>query len=241
VASNISRKPRRRESLLSKRTLQMNRRRDRILNAARQVISEQGYQHLTMRALAQESGVTVPTIYNLIGNKDAVLGATIQDGAGRFFEDVRPNANPVSILEKNVEELLRQPAYYRPLLRVLLNGGATEAMADIDTLYLRHLRESLEALIERGEIEPWVDCAILAERMLSNLYGASSEWATGVLSDEALPVAASYDACVALAGVATEKSRSRFQNRVRRLQKGPIESERGRARAARLSSSRDLA
>ena len=68
---------------MSKRTLQMKRRRDRILDAARELISDQGYEHLTMRTLAEASGVTVPTIYNLIGNKDAVLGAIF-----RFVESV---------------------------------------------------------------------------------------------------------------------------------------------------------
>jgi AcrR family transcriptional regulator len=226
---------------LSKRTLHMNRRRNRILDAARELISEQGFENLTMRALAQASGVTVPTIYNLIGNKDAVLGATIHDGTMRFFGDVRSSANPIAILEKNVTELLRQPAYYRPLLRILLNGGASEAMAEIDALYLRHLRETLKAMAERGELEPWVDCDILAERLLSNLYGAASEWATGLLSDETLPVVASFDANIALAGVATETSRRRFQNRARRLQKGPIEGGRARSVARSRDSSRNRA
>jgi AcrR family transcriptional regulator len=222
---------------LSKRALQMNRRRERILAAARQLISKQGYESLTMRALAQASGVTVPTIYNLIGNKDAVLGAAIRDGSMRFFGEVRPGASPIAILEKNVAELLLQPAYYRPLLRVLLHGTASDAMAEIDAQYLRHLRDALEVMSERGELEPWVDCAILAERLLSSLYGAASEWATGLLDDESLPVVASYDANIALAGVATEKSRRRFQNRARRLQKGPIRGGRSRKRDRKRSSS----
>ena len=222
---------------MSKRTVQMNRRRDRILDAARKVISQQGYEHLTMRALAEASGVTVPTIYNLIGNKDAVLGATIRDGTIRFFGDVRPGSSPTAILEKNVQELLRQPAYYRPLLRVLLHGGAREVMAEIDALYLRHLHDALEAMSERGELEPWADCSILAERLLSNLYGAASEWATGILSDETLPVVASYDANLTLAGVATAESRQRFQNRAQRLQKGPIQGGRTRKRDRKRSPS----
>jgi len=222
---------------LSKRALQMNRRRERILSAARKLISEQGYECLTMRALAQASGVTVPTIYNLIGNKDAVLGATIRDGSMRFFGEVQSGAGPIAILEKNVTELLLQPAYYRPLLRVLLHGTASDAMAEIDALYLRHLSDALESMAARGEIEPWVDCAILAERLLANLYGAASEWATGLLSDETLPVVASYDANITLAGVATDKSRRRFQNRARRLQKGSIEGGRSRKRGRKRSSS----
>jgi AcrR family transcriptional regulator len=214
----------------------MNHRRDRILEAARKVISEQGYEHLTMRALAQASGVTVPTIYNRIGNKDAVLAATIRDGTMRFFGDVQPGASPIAILEKNVTELLHQAAYYRPLLRVLLQGGASDAMQETDALYLRHLGERLEAMAEREELEPWVDCTILAERLLSNLYGAASEWATGLLNDESLPVVTSYDANLTLAGVATEKSRHRFQDRAQQLQKGPIESGRARRRGPSRSS-----
>ncbi len=209
----------------------MNLRRDRILVAARELISKHGHGHLTMRGLADASGVTVPTIYNLIGNKDAVLGATIREGTVRFFEEVRSNANPVAILEKNVEELLRQPDYYRPLLRALLSGEARDAMAEIDALYLEYLERALDAQKQRGQIEPWVESAILAERMLSNFFGAASEWASGVLSDKALPIAASHDAYLTLAGVASEKGRARFQGRARRLQQGAIASERGRVRA----------
>ena len=72
---------------MSKRTLEMNRRRDRILEAARELISKHGSGHLTMRSLAEASGVTVPTIYNLIGNKDAVLGATIHPGHGALLRE----------------------------------------------------------------------------------------------------------------------------------------------------------
>ncbi len=223
---------------MSKRTLHMNRRRERILDAARDLISKRGFEKLTMRALAQASDVTVPTIYNLIGNKDAVLGAAIHDGTMRFFDDVPSGHNPVAILEKNVAELLRQPAYYRPLLRVLLNGGASDAMAEIDALYLQHLSTTLQAMSERGELESWVDCDILAERLLSNLYGAASEWATGLVSDKALPLVASYDANIALAGVATEAVRTRFQNRARRLQKGDIAGGRARSLARKRKAAK---
>ena len=86
------------------------------------------------------------------------------------------------------------------------------------------------SLQRRGDLEPWVDTAILAERMLSNFFGAASEWASGVLSDAALPLAASYDANITLAGVATVDARLLFQKRARRAQKGKIASERARAR-----------
>ena len=223
---------------MSKRTLEMNRRRDRILDSARKLIGEQGYAHLTMRSLAEASGVTVPTIYNLIGNKDAVLGATIHDGTLRFWESTRRSSNPISILERIVNELLGQPAYYRPVLRALLNGGASDAMAELDGLFYAHLIDSLEAMVERDELERWIDCRILAERLLANLYGATSDWATGTLSDEALPGVAAYDACLTLAGVSTEKTRARFQARARKLQKPTIQIQRGRTPGRSASADR---
>src|SRR5688572_18582549 len=45
----------------------MTERRQRILAAARAIVAARGYEALTMRELAQKSRVTVPTLYNLIG------------------------------------------------------------------------------------------------------------------------------------------------------------------------------
>lgn len=226
---------------MSFRTLQMNLRRDRILNSARELVSTKGYASLTMRSLADAAGVTVPTIYNLIGNKDAVLGATIHSGTLRFWQKTGRKKDPVAILEAVVAEMLREPSYYRPILRVLTNGGAGEAMAELDEVFLENLRVPLEALADHGDLESWVDPAVLAARLRSSLNGVLSEWATGVLSDAALPLAASYDANIALAGVTTEKSRRRFQNRARRFQKRQLELTSGHTRVRQTKRSRDLA
>ena len=221
---------------MTKRALEMSRRRERILEAARELIARDGYENLTMRSLAQASGVTVPTIYNLIGNKEAVLGATIHEGTIRFWEGVQVGEDPLPILDRIITELLNQPAYYRPVLRILLNGGASSEMAELDGLFLKHVQDTVAGMSERGELEPWVDSAILGERLLSNLYGSTSEWVTGRLSDEALPVAASYDANLTLASVTTGERRKTFLENAARAQKGPIESERRRFRERRQAS-----
>jgi len=219
----------------------MNLRRDQILDAARELISERGYENLTMRMLAQSAGVTVPTIYNLIGNKEAVLGATIHDGTVRFWQNAELSDDPLTIIETIVSELLHRPEYYQPVLRVLLNGGASTEMAELDGLFLKHLQDTLASMSERGALESWVDAEILGERMLSNLYGAISEWVSGRLSDEALPTAAGYDAAIALAGLTSEKARKTFRSRARKLQKGAIVSERAKARKKLRSSARKRA
>ncbi|MGE4607774.1 MAG: helix-turn-helix domain-containing protein, partial [Myxococcota bacterium] len=59
------------------RTEQKAERRERILGSAREMIGARGYESLTMRDLARTARVTVPTIYNLIGGKEAVLFAAV--------------------------------------------------------------------------------------------------------------------------------------------------------------------
>ena len=55
------------------RSANMARRRSAILDQARRIIGQQGFDALTLRDLARAAEVTVPTIYNLIGNKQALL------------------------------------------------------------------------------------------------------------------------------------------------------------------------
>jgi len=54
-------------------------RRARILAAARQLIAERGFEGLTMRELARAGRVSVPTVYNLLGGKHAVLMAELEE------------------------------------------------------------------------------------------------------------------------------------------------------------------
>ena len=56
----------------------MERRRQRILAEARTALANDGFEGLTLRTLAQRAGVTVPTIYNLVGNKDDLLRRLIE-------------------------------------------------------------------------------------------------------------------------------------------------------------------
>lgn len=61
------------EPFVSTRQANKEKRRRRILDAAREILTEKGYEALNTRDLAKAAGVTTPTLYNLVGNKDAIL------------------------------------------------------------------------------------------------------------------------------------------------------------------------
>ena len=84
---------------------QMAERRQRILAAAREIIAGRGYEALTMRELARASRVTVPTLYNLIGGKQAVLGRRLIKipGATEFTTATQTNPNWAAGLEVRLE------------------------------------------------------------------------------------------------------------------------------------------
>ncbi|MFC1579066.1 TetR/AcrR family transcriptional regulator [Pseudomonadota bacterium] len=66
------------------RTSNMEKRRERILEQARKMLAEGGFDALNLRDLAVRSKITVPTIYNLVGNKAEVLKALVMGGFATF-------------------------------------------------------------------------------------------------------------------------------------------------------------
>jgi AcrR family transcriptional regulator len=184
-------------------------RRTRILAAAREIVAEQGYEALTMRDLARAANVTVPTIYNLIGSKEAVLFAAVEEQTAGFVarieasEGASPAARILSVVEVSVQELLRLPGYYRSLLRLLLTSGAAGEMRDFVTSSLTtEFERVLRSMRSAGELAEWAEPAILAEKLGSHMNMTSLEWAAGELDAAGLRDSSLYGTCLMLLGVA---------------------------------------
>lgn len=196
----------------------MAERRERILDAAREIIGERGYGALTMRDLARTSRVTVPTIYNLVGGKEDVLFAAVEDQTQRFVASIaRVRAEPAAarvlgLIEASCRELLRAPRYYRALLPLLMQAGAADtARAAVGQALGSQLRLGLEELERSGELAPWVDPDALLERLFAHLTYTSLQWAGGELGRKGLRAASVYGACLLLAAASTGASRAEFE------------------------------
>src|SRR5512147_1654575 len=133
------------------RNTQKAERRERILGVAREIIAERGFEALTMRDLAHAARLTVPTIYNLVGSKEEVLFAAIEEQTARFRADIEaaeqtsPAARLLSVVESCMRELLRLPQYYRSLLRLLMTSDAGRVMRhEVTSALVRELERGLE-------------------------------------------------------------------------------------------------
>lgn len=199
-------------------TTQMEQRRDRILGAARRIVARKGVEGLTMRELARQSHVTVPTIYNLIGGKDAVLFAAVEEQVASFVAAVeaRRAGSPVegvmAVVDACVRELLHAPSYYRILmLHFFTAPAANESRVEVARALRGEFDRSLRALEEAGVLADWVDPGVLGERMRAHLSFTGVQWASGELSNEGLKAAARYDACTTLAAVAKGAARAQLE------------------------------
>jgi AcrR family transcriptional regulator len=208
------------------RSMQKAERRERILDVAREMIAASGYEALTMRDLARAARLTVPTIYNLIGSKEEVLFAAIEEQTARFRADIEaakaisPAARLILVVESCTRELLRLPGYYRTLLRLLLASDAARVLRhQVHTALVRELERGLETLQAKGGLATWVEPAALAPRLAGQIANTSLQWVAGAVGDERLTATATYDVCLVLLGVARGRARAELEKQAHAAQR----------------------
>ena len=69
--------------------------RARVLAVAWELVREDGWGALSLRALAQRAGITPPTVYAYFASKNAIIDAMFGEAAQSFFD--RMNSEPVDI------------------------------------------------------------------------------------------------------------------------------------------------
>jgi AcrR family transcriptional regulator len=192
-------------------------RRQQILEAARRLIESEGYEGLTMRSLAVESGVTVPTVYNLIGNKEQVLFDAVEDQTRAFVSNLdRLDGDLIAVFEATVRQLIRRPRYYRALLLLLANSErADSARRHVGRALAEQIAISLAKIDHMGELAKWVDPDVLAQRLHAHLDMASLEWARGSLTATSFRSAALFDVATSMLGVSSGESRNSFERIIR--------------------------
>jgi AcrR family transcriptional regulator len=213
---------------------QKHERRERILEAARGLVAEKGYEGMTMRDLAERSGVSVPTLYNLCGTKDELLfqavarevDATIDrlEGGGRTAGRRRL----LALLTVGHEEMSRRPQYYRALLYAATRSEAARPpLMAVGSHLGVELHRALDEMVEVGELEEWVDTLALAERLGTICVLASFRWAAGMLRAEELLATTRYEAGLSLLGVTKGPARRAMEQLVRREQRALVARRRG--------------
>ncbi len=204
---------------------QREERKRRILDVARKLIAEKGYDGVTMRELADLSLVSVPTLYNLFGGKNELLFAAVESYfakllGGSALANAGNGLDKILFLTKMLgRETPRNAQHARSLMGFFGNisdaGGIHELVAHQLTAQLRN---GLDEMQQKRQLAAWVEAGPLAERLASQLSITMFEWARQQLTDEGLLGAMLYGTSVTLLGLARGKAASELEVLVREHQ-----------------------
>lgn len=204
---------------------QKAQRREQILAAARDLIAERGYMDVTMRSIADRCGVSIPTLYNLCGDRRTLLFEAVSSNLADVLVDIpetaptRGHRKVVAIAEAISVEMCRRPAYNRTMMGVLAGSEAAyELSANLSRLLAAEIEVGIDEMRAAGELASWANPAALAHAVAGQIVATSSDWASGALADRNLRSAMVYGVSIVLLGVAEGKAAAAVRRLARACQ-----------------------
>jgi len=163
-----------------------------ILDAAGSILVEDGYEHFTMRKLANRCGYTAPTIYSHFGDKTGLIDAVLEEvflELVALLEQVQQASDPLDRMRAQfsafLDFALRNPTHYR----LLTTPRDEESEPPPSGERARELiEEPLQALAEAGRLRV-DDTASVQQSFWALLHGLISlqtnrpdyEWSESLL------------------------------------------------------------
>jgi AcrR family transcriptional regulator len=205
---------------------QREERRERILEVARQLIAERGYDAVTMRDLAERGLVSVPTLYVLFGSKNELLVAAVESyfvgllGKVEVVSSGSGLSRILSLVETLSSETPRHAAYARSLVDFLGDASETGGLVGLVVGQLAsELTSALEQMQKKRQLASWADPGPLGERLAGQMSMTTFAWARHQLSDEGLRGAMLYGTSVTLLGLARGQAAKILEALVREHQR----------------------
>jgi AcrR family transcriptional regulator len=200
-------------------------RRQRILDIARRQIASDGFEAFTLKELATESEVTVPTVHNLFGKKQDIFRVLCTEMVERIDEALAsPDiADPIEALHVFVEKLLGlyrdDEAFYRAAFLAGERSGLFEH--DLPTgIYNKSLKvaEGLcQQAKENGFLEGNIDTPRLASQLFNCQRLARHDWVGGYIDLDRYRVQVLTGMCLTYAADATPAFHQRLRAEIDHL------------------------
>lgn len=205
----------------------MQKRRVRLLSAARGLLAQGGFEALNLRELARLADVTVPTIYNLIGNKESVLLALGNEVLAeiearvRTLHEVEPIAVVAAVVEQSTRLFAEDEEYYRTaFLAVEALDQGSQHHPEAKRIYAwaeRLVTQGIEACREAGLVRGQVPPAAMGELIMRSYRTTCRAWAFGHCDIGAFRRTALSDLYVTLAADAVAPFRAELLHRFSQL------------------------
>ena len=176
-----------------------------------------------MRQLAEVSGVSIATPYNLFGSKQDLIAAVMDTDLDDFKERLLSKAsNSLEVIFRLVtvttQLFSEEPSYYRTGA-LAMNQETDESIKSSFGLPRQALMKDLvQQAIQHGHISHRMNADSLSIALSMQFYSWIQLWANDQITLEELTTRGHYTFALTLAGAATESSREALLVRVINLQ-----------------------
>lgn len=180
------------------------RRRSNILSSARQLLSKHGYKGVTMRLLADHSGVALKTLYDYYKNKDDLLREAIEDRYALIYGMIEENTTwygfnrLLFIAESIVGAMFADKRFAKEMLRLREAAGYGN---QYDATRLQSYKRAINEIEQQGDLKDWVDVDFLTPLLTRQAGLAMLSWAAGRISDDVLEPYFKLNICTVLDGL----------------------------------------
>lgn len=161
-------------------------RRSRILDAARQLVAQHGYDGMIMRDVASIACVSPTTLYNLYNTKDELLLEALRESVAEGWENAAQSEPTYGLnrllaqLTASVAQTRAEPIYARAITQALFRANAGDQIVRVLVdATSRGMHDILSAMQDRGEIA--ADTQQLGRAMMGAYWAQYFLWLTGGL------------------------------------------------------------
>lgn len=139
------------------------RRRENILAAARKLLTEHGFEGVTMRELAKDSGVTPKTLYHLFESKEKLLLTAVEERFRYLYQMIneaqidRGIDRLFYIIDTAAETTRKSMAYARAVLPILSSASESPIVEIRKATY----RRAITQIADEGDFLDWVDVDLI--------------------------------------------------------------------------------
>jgi TetR/AcrR family transcriptional regulator, cholesterol catabolism regulator len=167
--------------LVGVREQQKQATRARVMDAARDLFDEAGYEETTVRAIAERAGVSVGSVFTTFTSKADILSqvmveriAVLTAELDRVVPHLRGSAcdRLSSLIAVHYDFQMRRPKLYLAYLSVSFRGGYGESFVRMGSSpgLRTPIRNILQAAVDRGELGAETDVELAVDTVVA-LYG----------------------------------------------------------------------
>ena len=209
---------------LSQRETSKQIRRDRIIDCARDLIIRKGFDSLSIRTLADLAEITVPTIYNLVGNKTAILEEIAAEIIQQLVLAHRSSTtrDPIEKVEEVVAKMRSIYAAEERLCREVLLAldrldSPMSPRSNAANPGMVVAIEDCERALQEGLLAGRIPTDTLANGLISAFLQAQHAWLLGHISLQEMEKQALIGCFITLAADARPELHSRLVEKIQRL------------------------